>query len=189
MTTSDQLLDLVGQALLGPAAGAQPPVYATDGQDRVFRPGDWPAQPDQYPIWKLRVVRESKQSIARSGAPEFIVTTTVRAIGEVSAPADVDDAGAGAAEASLWRLKAQGEAAIINSYPLTASIQQIASVESQLAYTSQSETHLAGVQIDLALEFFQGPEDFAPIESDPLTDLTVDAVNYPPAGLDIPLPQ
>lgn len=173
MTTSQDLLDLV-VATLTPIGDDPAP---TSAGPRVYRPGDWPTQNGQYPIWKLRVVTESKQSLGHAGAPQFTVTTTVRAVGEVSAPVQVNDAGAAAAEAALWQLQREFEVAVIGSYPLTAAIQQIASVNSQLSYNSEGETHLAGIQIDLALEFYQGPEDFAPVRSD-----EVDIVAAVPIG-------
>ena len=189
MTTSAYLVDLVVAALLGPQAGADPAGYATAAGQRIYRPGDWPTQALQYPIIKLRVPRELKQSIARSGAPEFTVTTTIRIVGEVSEPAAVNDAGVAAAEAALWQLQREIEVAVINSYPLTTSIQQIASVDSQLSYNSDAETHLAGIQIDLALEFYQGAEDFAPVPADDLNELHADFVRHPPAGLIVNLDQ
>lgn len=155
MTTSSDLLDLVAAALVADGA--------TSAAGHIYRPADWPTQNDQYPNLKLKVVRESKQSLGRGGGPQFLVTTTIRIIGEVSAPAATGDAGAVAAEAALWQLQREVEVAVIGSYPLEQRVQQIASVDSQLAYNADGETHLAGIQIDLTFEFYQGPEDFAPI--------------------------
>lgn len=182
MTTSGDLLDLVYTALLGPVATASPPVYATDAEGRILRPSDWPTQAGQYPTLKLRVPRETKQSLGRGGPPQFTVVTTIRILGEVSEPASVGDGGALAAEAALWRLQRQVEVAVINSYPLEAQIQQVASVDSRLSYNSDAETHLAGIQIDVALEYYQGPEDFAPIDADDLTELRTALTDHPPAG-------
>lgn len=181
MTTTSQLVDLVFAQLT--AAGA------TDAADRVYRVGDWPTQSDQYPIQKLRVTRETKQSLGRGGGPGFTVTATIRIIGEVSAPVEVDDAGAAAAEAALWRLQRQNEVAVIGSYALERKIQQILSVDSQLAYTSDAATHLAGIQTDLTVEFYQGPEDFAPVEADDLTEVEAELTNQPPHGFSLTLPQ
>lgn len=180
MTTSLDLLDLVYQAVLNADTGA-------DG--RVYKPGDWPTQPDQYPIVKMRLAAENRQSIARSGAPEFVTIATIRIAGEVSAPATIDDVGALAAETNVWRLKREIEVAVINSYPLFARIQQVATMQSQLQFTSEAATHLAGVQIDLALEFYEGPEDFAPVDADALEQVELQAQAYPPAGLALTLPQ
>lgn len=174
MTTSADLLNLVVAALRAPGA--------SDAGDQVFEPGDWPTQNDQYPRLKARVVREYKQSLGRGGGPAFIVTTTLRVLGEVSAPAQFEDAGAAAAQAALWRLQRQVEVAVIGSEPLTSAIQQIASVDSQLAYSADGETHLAGIQTDIALEFYQGPEDFAPIAATDLQEVAAAWPAYSPTG-------
>lgn len=162
MTTSLDLLDLVYEAIV--SAG-------TDAQERVHRPGDWPTQLGGYPRVKLRLIAEDRQSLGRSGPAEFTTTATIRAIGEVSAPAQLDNGGALAAETNLWALKAQIDAAVVGSYPLMAEIQQISSMRSQLAFNADGATHLAGVQIDFALEFYEGPEDFPPPPSWPLDEV------------------
>lgn len=177
MTSSLDLLDAVHAALTG----------TTDAGALVFRPGDWPSQPNTLPQLKLRILSESRQSIARSGAPEFITTTTIRIVGEVQARATEDDLGATEAEGLLWSLKRQVEVAIVNSYPLTGLIQQIASMQSQIAFNAEGAVHLAGVQIDLALEFYEGPESFAPVASSDLTQIHLVATAYPPAATDVPL--
>ncbi|MCW2521751.1 MAG: putative bacteriophage ATP-binding protein [Frankiales bacterium] len=177
MTTSADLLGLTHEVLA--ATGA------TDAENRVYRPGDWPTQAGQYPHLKMRVIRETKQSLGRGGPPEFMVVTIVRITGEVSEPADMNDVGATNAEASLWRLARQVEVAVIGSYPLTAMLQHFPSVESQLAYNSEGETHLAGIQIDIAMEFYQGEDDFAPAPVEDLDDVEVTAANHPPFGLSI----
>ena len=177
MTTSEDLLDAVAAAIV--AAG-------TDAQLRVYTPGDWPTWDSQYPAIKLRMLRETKTAIGR-GEISFTVVTTIRILGQVSEPASADDGGAAAAEVALWRLKRQAEVAIINSYPLTSLLQQFPSVDAQLAFSSEGEKHLAGIQVDLALEFYQGPEDFAPIVTTDVDAVTVTATAYPPAGLDLAL--
>lgn len=182
ITSGSDILDLI-IAAVGPIdPAANPLVYRTDAGANVFRPGDWPAQDGQYPLLKARITSEFKQSLSRSGAPEFNVTTTVRVEAQVSAPAAVGDAGAAAAEAALWRLARQVEVAVIGSYPLTQLIQRIASVSTQLAYSSDGETHLSGAQIDLAIEWFAGPDCFAPPPYDDLTSAQVTIPNYPPLG-------
>jgi len=177
MTTSFDILELVQAALLS----------ATDAEDRVYRPGDWPAQPDLMPMWKLKVFAEDRQSISRSGPPEFTTTATIRMIGQVQAPADEDDAGASVAEQALWRMKRQADVAVINSYPLTSTIQQIASVRSQPVFNADGSLHVGAIQIDLAIEFYEGPESFAPVQADDLAELDLTASNYPPAATTVPL--
>lgn len=183
MTTSYDLLVLVYEALT-----TSPDT--TDAGPRVFKPGDWPTQQDQYPIIRLRIANEDRQSLGRSGAPEFTTIATIQALGEVSADAEAGNAGAGAAEAALWALKRQLEIAVINSYPLMTEIQQFPSIRSTLNYDSTGSSHLASVQIDLALEFYEGPENFAPVEADPLTSISLSDTNLTPApGFIADLPQ
>lgn len=160
------IVDMVEAALLASRA--------TDAGGQVYRPGDWPAQPDSYPLLKLRIVSESKQSITRSGSVQFTTMLNLRIIGEVSAPVSLaDHAGASAAEAALLRLSRQVEVAVIGSYPLEQQIQQIASVTTQFAFDADGATHLAGIQKDFAIEFYQGAEDFAQPVTDDLTRLTL----------------
>lgn len=180
VTTSLDLLDLVFQAVLA---------ADTNAEGRVYKPGDWPVQPDQYPIVKMRLLGESRQGIAVSGGPEFTTTATIRLQLEVSAPATIDDVGATAAETNAWTLKRQVEVAIINSYPLFGRIQNLAAIRSQLAFSSEAATHLAGVQMDLDLVFYEGPESFAAIEAVPLTAVRLTDTHHPGAGFLDALPQ
>ena len=174
MTTSLDLLDLIQAAIVG--AG-------TNAAERVFRPGDWPSQPSTVPQIKLRLLSESRASISRSGAPQFTTTATIRAFLEVQEPASEDDAGAGIAEAAAWSLKRQVEVAVVNSYPLTKQIQQIASIRAQFAFNSEGAMHLAMVVLDLDLEFYEGPDNFAPIDAEDLDEISLTATNYPPVTL------
>lgn len=164
MTTSQDLLGLTKAALTTAVTVDGTQVYATDAADRVYVPGDWPTQGDQYPILKVRLVSENKSSLGRAGI-NFTTVATIRVIAEVSAPAQLDNLGATAAEAQVWRLVRQVEVALINSYPLTALLQQFPSISTQLSFTSEAATHLAGAQIDVGMEFYQGAEDFAPIDA------------------------
>lgn len=173
MTSSLDLLDLTHAAIV--QAG-------TDAQGDVFRPGDWPTQDGQYPIIKLRLIGEDRQSASRSGPTDFTTVTTIRIVGEVSEPARLDDAGATEAEARLWALKRQIDVAVINSYPLASAIQRVLSMRSQLAFNADSATHLAGIQTDLALEFYEGPEQFAPVDTSDLHEVDLAVSGYQPTG-------
>lgn len=172
MTTSADVLDFVYQAIL---------TGGTDAESRVYKPGDWPTQNDQYPITKMRLIAESRRSLGVSGPAEFLTTATLRLMTEVSAPATIDDAGATGAESQLWAIKGQNDAAVVNSYPLTEQVQQIAAMRSQLAFNSEGATHLAGIQTDIDIEFYEGPEDFAPVATADLDQLAID-IPAPHAG-------
>jgi hypothetical protein len=53
-------------------------------------------------------------------------------------------------------------------------------MQTELAFNSDAATHLAGLQMDVALEFYEGPESFAPVEADDLLEL--DATIAAPAA-------
>ncbi|WP_157218674.1 ATP-binding protein [Flavisphingomonas formosensis] len=182
-TTSDTILDLVKAALKPDAAP-----YPTDAEGRVYRPGDWVTWDQQYPAIKLRLMSEEKTSLGRADIA-FTVVSTVRVIAQVAAFASPDDGGAGDAEEALWRLQRQIEVAVINSYPLTSKLQQFPFVRAVPGFSAEGEKHLAGINIDIGCEFYQGPEDFAPITADDLTEVGVTFPGFPGLGADIPTDQ
>lgn len=180
MTTSQDLLLLV---TAGIAAGN------TDAEDRVYHPGDVPAQSARLPLIKARIIRETRVSISGSTAPEFTTTAVIAILGQVSEPAQVENGGATEAEAKLWALKRQIEIAVVNTYPLMRLIQNIPSIDSYLEYTSQSATHLAGIRVEISLEFYEGPENFAPIAADDIASIGIGINTLPPTGIEVDLQQ
>ena len=183
MTTSKDLLDATAEAL-----GQQDGQYATDAAGRVYKPGDWPTWDGHYPVLKLRMPQEQKTSPGRADI-NFTTVATIRVIGQVSAPAAADDGGAGVAEEALWRLQRQVEVAVINSLAIMQlGVQQFPTVTAQLVFNSEGETHLAGIQIDIAMEFYQGGEDFAPIATDPLSPIAGTVPTEPNLGFSVTLP-
>jgi len=161
--TSPAIFGLV-LAALGPSA---PDVYPTDAGDRVYAPGDWPTQPGQYPIIKARLIGEQRVSGAR-GNLQFTTTAAIRLIAEVSEAASIEDLGRTQIEAKLWRIKRQVEVAVMNSAELWRSIQQITTMRAQFAFDAEGATHLAGIQLDLDVEFFESGEDFDPPDGEPI---------------------
>lgn len=176
VTTSLDLLDACHQAVLE----AQ-----TSAEERVYRPGDWPTQPGQYPIVKMRLVSETRQSLGCGGPPEFRTIATIRFLGEVSAPAKLDDVGASDAEIALWNLKRQLEVAVIGNFAVTQMTEQTVSVQTQLAFNSEAASHLAGIQMDVSLQFYEGPESFAPEEDFDLAEVDT-TLTSPAASINIP---
>lgn len=168
-------LDLLGMVQAALIAGN------TALGNRIYRPGDWPTQPGQYPIAQLRLVAENRQSLGHGATVEFLTTATIRLLLQCSAPAALDDTGAAAVEAQLWALKQAVEVAVIGSYPLLDDIQRFVSINSQLSYDATA-THLAGVQMDIAVEYYEGPESFAPVVSASLTEVTVTTESPSPAA-------
>ncbi|KFE38595.1 ATP-binding protein, partial [Yersinia ruckeri] len=73
----------------------------------------------------------------------------------------------------LERLRDQVERAVINSYELTRKIQQFARVRSTIDIDSSGEGHMAQLLMELDIEYYQGPEDFYPIDAEPLAGIDV----------------
>ncbi|HEX7906858.1 MAG TPA: ABC transporter permease [Paraburkholderia sp.] len=175
MTTSAELREIFVTALAG----------ATDAQENVFSPFDWPTTPDSYPIILVHARKERKQSLGRN-APLFDVTTTIEIIARTKSIALVGDAGSAAALAAAERLKAQIEVALINNPAVWAHpdgsqrISQFASVDSELTTSSEGDMPIAELLMHIEVDYTQGPDDFFPIPSTPLEGF--DAGVQEPAG-------
>lgn len=153
---------------------------------RVYKPGDWPSQDEQYPLARVRLIREDRRSPGRGGPDQFVTTALVLITLEVSALALADNEGAAAAEQQLWAIKREVDAAIFNNAAIGALISQYPNISAELAYASEAATHLAGLQIKVAAEFFEGADGFPgaadPEPLDDLDEITVEATRLPPAG-------
>ena len=173
--TSNTLLLLCAEALRADGA--------TDAGTRVYTPGDGPSQQRTLPQIKLRLARETRQSLSRSGAPHFRTTATVRILAEAQSYALEDDEGAERAQAAAWAIKRQVEVAIINSYPLFDVVEQLANMRADLAFNADGALHIAGIQMDLDFEFYEGAENFAPIFAETISDVLIEPTNYAPASI------
>lgn len=165
MTTAAALFDLIAAVF----DQREDQTWPTIAEGRVDRPGVLPTQPDDYPRLKLRLIGETKLGDGR-GSIGFTTTPVIRILGEVSAPVSVDDVRVSDIESQLWAFKAQIERAIINSYPLFEQVQQLVSVQTQFAFDAQA-TMLAGIQSDFTFEIYESAEDFAPLVTEPLTEI------------------
>ncbi|PHM22454.1 ATP-binding protein [Xenorhabdus budapestensis] len=163
--------NLVVQALTG----------KTDAQSRVYSPRDWSTRGDDYPCILVQTTFDHKKSHGRN-APQFDTITTVRVTGRLEAFDSELGNGAEQAELALETLRAQIERAVINSYALTKEIQQFAEIRSQIDIDASGEGHLAQLLMDIDIEYYQGPEDFYPIEANPLEgiDVTIAMPEYTP---------
>ncbi|CNH58311.1 putative ATP-binding protein [Yersinia massiliensis] len=143
----------------------------TDAEDRIYSTDTWPAT--TYPAILLQTPIEVKESIGRN-APQFKTTTTLRISGHIQM-SESDNRITEAASA-LERLCEQIQRAVINSYELTRQIQQFAKVRTTMGIDTSNEYTFATVKIEFDLEYYQGPEDFFPLESHPLQgmDVTID---------------
>jgi hypothetical protein len=137
----------------------------TDAGSRIFTPGDWPTQLDQFPVILVQVTRDDKQSTGRGGVA-FTVVTTLRITARVDALGETADLGGAHAEDRLWRLQRQIERAVINSDHFidpdagVPFLQQFPSIRSQVGVNADGETQIAELVMEVGMEYFQGPDDF-----------------------------
>ncbi|PSH22267.1 ATP-binding protein [Yersinia pseudotuberculosis] len=165
-----QIRQLVAAALRG----------KTDAEDRIYLTEAWPIT--TYPAILLQTPLEVKESIGRN-APQFNTITTLRISGHIQLSEGENPVTVAAS--ALERLCEQIQRAVINSYELTRQIQQFAKVRTTMGiYTApsitatRSEPSLAEVKVELDLEYYQGPEDFFPLETTQLAGIDV-TINMP----------
>lgn len=160
-----QLRTLVTDALLA----------KTDAQERVYSPRDWPTSENFYPALLIQTPVEVKRSHGRN-LPQFTTVTTVQITGRVQAlDEEKTNNGAMKAESALECLREQIERAVINSFDLTRQIQQFAQVRSAIGVSASGEGHTAELVMELDIEYYQGPEDFYPPDTEPLEGINVTA--------------
>lgn len=165
MTTTADLRSLAAAALSG----------ATDAGTNVFAARDWPTWNGSYPVLYLQTPIEDKESISRNGAPQFTVTATLRISARVQKPTTTTGTGAAAAVVALETLQRQMEVALINNPALMSQLQQFPFVRTEMKVDDDGDQNLAELVMDVGLEFYQGPEDFYPVATVPLEQITVDA--------------
>ncbi|MBK0004377.1 ATP-binding protein [Erwinia sp. S38] len=140
----------------------------TDAGDRIYSPRDWPTTSEQYPAILVQTPIDVKNSLGRN-VPQFTTVTTVRITGRLQEFDDEqEDNGAEKAEEALEQLREQVERAVINGYELTRKIQQFRQVRSTIDVDAGGEGHTAQLLMELDIEYYQGPEEFFEIESEPL---------------------
>lgn len=146
---------------------------ATDAGDQVFSPRDLPTTRDMYPILLVQTPFDHKHSQGRN-TPAFTTITTVRISGRVQEyDGETEDDGAMVTELALESLREQVDRAVINSYELTRNIQQYREIRSTIDVSAEGEAHLGQLLYEIDIEYFQGPEDFYPVESVPLTGIDI----------------
>lgn len=187
MTTSTEIRELFVQALRG----------ATDAGQAVYSPFDWPTSPDSYPNVLVHARRERKVSLGPN-VPQFDVYATLEITARTKSPALVGDEGSKVALAAVERLKAQIEVTLINNPAIWSDpaggqrVEQFASVDSEVNTSSEGDMPMAELSMQIEVKFYQGPEDFYPIPSVPLTTLdlkTTAPEGTPQLGLTIEFPQ
>ncbi len=157
-----QIRELVVNALKG----------RTAAENRVYSPMDWSTVNADYPCIIVQTPFDHKKSLGRN-APQFNTVTTVRITGRLEEFDGDDLDGAMKAELALEALREEIERAVINSYELTRQVQQFLEIRSQIDISAGGEGHLAQLLMDLDIEYYQGPEEFYPIDADPLTGIDI----------------
>jgi hypothetical protein len=141
----------------------------------VFSILDWPTWGGSYPVLYLQTPKEEKESLGPNGAPQFTVTVTLRIQARVQTPALASGAGAANALVALETMQRQIEVALINYTPLMTLLEQFSSVSVEKKVSAEGDQNLGELEMDVGMQFYQGPEDFYVIPTDALTEITVDA--------------
>lgn len=164
----------------------------TQAAHRVYSPRDWSTRDSDYPVLLVQTLYEEKHSLGRN-APQFNTVTTLQIAARTETfDGELVDDGAVKAQLLLETLKEEIERSLINSYELTRQIQQFQQVRSKIDLNATGEGHTGQLLIEMDIEYYQGPEDFYPIEAEPLNGVDIrlempDGTVIP--GIDIELPQ
>lgn len=159
---------------------------ATAAGANVYTPRTWPTKATAMPFLMVQSPTEEKVSLGRSGPAQFHVTATFRVVGRVYALETGVEQAAQAALAAVGALKRQVEIAVINDGLLHQMVQKFASVRSITDVKTEGEATFGELVMDFGIEFYQGPEDFAPVEADPIEELAIyaDLLNvFSPTGV------
>lgn len=163
----------------------------TDAGARVYSPRDWATRSEDYPSLLVQTPFDEKRSLGRN-APQFESVATIRISGRVEAFDSETNDGATQAEVALENLREQIERAVINSYDLTRVVQQFRHIRSAIQVDAGGDGHIGQLTYEIDAEYYQGPEDFYPVEGVPLegVDVTIqqpDGTTQP--GFTAELPQ
>lgn len=165
-------------------------VAKTDAGDRVYSPRDWSTRSEDYPSLLVQTPFDEKQSLGRN-APQFNSVATIRITARVEAFDGEANDGAMQAEAALETLREQVERAVVNSYDLTLAVQQFRHIRSAIQVDAAGDGHIGQLTYEIDVEYYQGPEDFYPVEGVPLhgIDVTIqqpDGTTRPGFNADLP---
>jgi len=174
-TTAAQLGELMIAAITGETAA----------MGSVYSPRTWPTTLGAMPAVLVQSPRERKESLGRSGGPQFHAVIVIQVVGRITGRAEASDAGAVALLGALGLLQRQIETATINNYALQRAVQQIVSIDITSGVNTEGDQPVGQLVMDYAFEVYQGPEDFAPIDATPIAQMAIyaDLVNvYSPTG-------
>ena len=173
MTTTSELRQITAEALkAGTAAG-----------NNVFAARTWPTWSGSYPIIWVHSPAEDKESLGRQGGPQFTVTATIRISARIQLKALPKNGAAAAMILALEGIQRQIERALINFPPLMSRLQQFPFIRSEMVESDEGDQNLGELVMDVGMEFYQGPEDFYPMEEasvqppfDPVTESVVQPI-------------
>lgn len=163
MTTTADLRRLTMEALKG----------ATAAGDNVFSARSWPIAKGDYPLLYLHSPAEDMESLGRNGAPQFTVTAVIRVSARIQLKALPGNAAAAKSIDELEVFQQQIKRALINYPPLMERLQQFPFIRSQIQEDGDAALELAELVMDIGMEFYQGPEEFYPVPTDPLHELSI----------------
>lgn len=156
MTTTSDLRELTAEALRG----------KTLAEGRVYSARTWATWSGLYPVIIIGSPAEDMEGLGRAGAPQYTVTTTLRVMARVQVPERPNNAGAAVAQLMLERIQRQVKQAVINNPAIMRRLQQIPFVRSQFVEPEDGAKVLAELVMDVGMEFYQGPEDFFPLDGE-----------------------
>nr|GAT43698.1 predicted protein [Mycena chlorophos] len=159
--------------------------FPTAAGASVFSPRDWASFNGQYPAIFVLSKSEDRASLGPNGAQQFTTTTEIVITARVVAKMLPNGAGALGAQLALEALKTEIDQVLVNNPVITPLIQQIAYVHTEISVNDNGTDHLAELEMHFGIEFYEGPEDFYPVEGVPITDVnvTLDAINrFDPNG-------
>ncbi|WP_234407526.1 phage tail protein [Pseudomonas bohemica] len=141
--------------------------------DNVFSARTWATWKGVYPVLFLQSPIEDMESLGRNGAPQFTVTTTLVISARVEVKTLPRNAGAAQATLELEQIQNQIKIALINYSPLMSQLQQYPFIRSEISVSSEGESELAELVMQIGLEFYQGPEDFYPVPTTALEQMDI----------------
>lgn len=163
----------------------------TDAGTRIYSPRDWATREEDFPVILVKTPFDEKFSLGRN-APQFNSVTTVQIAARAQEfDGESDEDGAMKAYAAVEAMREQIERAVINSYELTRVTQQFKHIRAAIDVESSGTGHIAQLTYEIDIEYYQGEEDFFPVETVPLesidtTILQADGTTEVVVNIDLP---
>lgn len=150
----NQLRQLTQQAIIA----AQ-----TTAFNRVYSPRDYKLWDGIYPCVQVKTPQQQRQSLGKSGSPNFNTTVSVVIIGTVQA--DTEDE----AEEQLEVLENQIEKAVITNFEILNVIEQFETIQTEQIVTSEGSQHIGQVQLVFNMQSYE--------EFDPTSEIALESID------------